>query len=96
MASIYQETDPAPQTFMSPVNDALRAANELDNRLAALATRLCGPTPPTNNVAAGSGKLASVPNGVFDEVSDIGRQTSAALGSAHESLNRIDRALPLT
>jgi hypothetical protein len=81
-------------TFLTPLRGARVSANELENRLRNLADRLCGPPPPSVGNTLTQGKIASVPNGIFEDITEIGVHTSSALATAHELISRIENQLP--
>lgn len=90
------DTPDVASTFLGPVKGARGGLIELTARLNNLASRLTGPVPPMASNTAGlvGSKLQSVPNGLFDEIADVGRSMNGSLGEAFEALNRIERALP--
>jgi hypothetical protein len=93
------QIDTAPDvssTFFGPVKGARQGIIELTARLNSLAARLTGPVPPTASNAAGlvGSKLQSVPNGLFDEIADVGRSMNGSITEAFDALNRIERSLP--
>jgi hypothetical protein len=90
----FETEDAGRATFVSPLIESARLANELENRLRGLADRLCGSEPQVASNTASGGRPVTAPSGLLDEVSEAGRRTYDAIQEAHNSITRIERSLP--
>jgi hypothetical protein len=79
-------------TFVDPIAAAHATLVEAVNRLSVVTDRLCGATPPTQPGV--EGKISAVPNGLFDDIADRGRDMLRRSEALHEMIGRIERALP--
>ena len=81
-----------PETFMTPMSRAEGLLDELSLRVATLADRLAGPMIPYEK--ADKPSLDIVPNGVFDDIAQVGGRMHAKTSNILETLARIEQRLP--
>jgi hypothetical protein len=78
------------ETAIDRAKYALSQAEELSAKVKSFADRLCGATPPANEMKQG---LTAVSDGLLSDLRAAAVQTERALGNAFEAMSRMERSI---